>query len=612
MNQELKRVYAGFMISVIFLLFFVPMVLPLGTVSAQSGYSIISVDHTVEVMYTGQILIRDTIHVSGQVTDGFMIGLPSTFSSDILKVVAYDDNNSYQVNTGVQLGGQSGFYGVSVDFNGNTPSVFTVSFILSSNSLNYETYSNYYSLDYPAYPSLTQSAAACNVTITLPSNPGTFNITKSDGFVDGNNYGVANLAAYTDIEGLAYFDVAYGTLDVTSINQLTRNINISPSGAVSVSDSYNLMNIAAIPMTSFVVGVPTSATNVLVRDQFGRSLTTEVAGTISYGSSDPTHDASLVNATLVSYLTSGQSTILTADYNLPSATLQGSQYSLNDFRLYPDFFNYVYNATFTFNPPEGATIVSPKLSSVGASSTLTRNSFQDTLTISKSGISYEDYNIPDVTVVQFSYDYNPVWASFRPTFWLSSIAAIGCGVIFFYRRRKSTEKEETAPKTKKLSSPQQIASTQQMTAVESVTAQRISADDIKEFTEAYEEKKQLVADMKSLESRAQKGKIPRRQYKVQLRASEVHLEAINKHIDRLKQALRNSGSANADLVKQLDSAEEDLADADGNIKSLDSRQKTGEISLETYKEDIGDYQKQKEKAESAINGILLRLREKTR
>jgi geranylgeranyl pyrophosphate synthase len=36
------------------------------------------------------------------------------------------------------------------------------------------------------------------------------------------------------------------------------------------------------------------------------------------------------------------------------------------------------------------------------------------------------------------------------------------------------------------------------------------------------------------------------------------------------------------------------------------------ILLETYKEEIGDYQKQKDKAESTVNGILLRLREKTR
>jgi chromosome segregation ATPase len=137
-------------------------------------------------------------------------------------------------------------------------------------------------------------------------------------------------------------------------------------------------------------------------------------------------------------------------------------------------------------------------------------------------------------------------------------------------------------------------------------------DDIKEFTDAYDERKQLNTELKSLDSRAQKGKIPRRQYKVQRKSIKTRLETLARTIDRLKEAFRNSGAANADLMRQLDSAEEDLIDAEENIESLETRQNTGQISLETYKENIGDYQKQKEKAESAINGILLRLREKTR
>ena len=36
------------------------------------------------------------------------------------------------MNLGVQLGDHSGFYGATVNFNGNTPSVFTVAFVLSN------------------------------------------------------------------------------------------------------------------------------------------------------------------------------------------------------------------------------------------------------------------------------------------------------------------------------------------------------------------------------------------------------------------------------------------------------------------------------------------------
>ena len=185
------------MITVSLLLVSLPIVLPSGGVFAQTtGYSITQVDHQVTVMYSGQVVIQDTIHVSGQVTDGFLIGLPFKYSTDILKAVAYDSNNVYQVNLGVQLGNQSGFYGAEVNFNGTSPSVFTVAFVLS-NSLLTQIDANDYTLNFPAYPSLTQNVASCNVTLTLPSTPTSITITKSDGVVNSENYVVQNLPAYT-------------------------------------------------------------------------------------------------------------------------------------------------------------------------------------------------------------------------------------------------------------------------------------------------------------------------------------------------------------------------------------------------------------------------------
>jgi hypothetical protein len=151
------------------------------------------VDHQVEVMYSGQIVIRDTIHVYGQVTDGFTIGLPSKYSAYILKAVAYDENNIYQINLGVQLGDRSGFYGAEVNFNGKSPSDFTVAFVLSNSLITFDQYTSVYTLDFPAYPSLTQNVANCNVTLTFPSTPTSTTITKDDGEVDTNKLGGIHL-----------------------------------------------------------------------------------------------------------------------------------------------------------------------------------------------------------------------------------------------------------------------------------------------------------------------------------------------------------------------------------------------------------------------------------
>ena len=597
------------MIAVSLLLVFLPIAMT-GTVLAQTtGYTITQVDHQIQVLYTGQVVVQDTIQVSGQVTDGFMIGLPAQYSNDILSAVAYDSNSVFQVNLGVQLGSRSGFYGAKVNFNGQTPSVFTIAFVLS-NSLIAQKDTGDFTLSFPAYPSLTQDVGSCNVTLTFPSTPRIITITKSDGDVDTENYATQNLPAYTYSIGLATVQVANGTIQLADITQLNRQITIGPTGQVSASDTYTIINNSTYTMANFILDVPASASNVVVKDETGAALSIE--------SSLASTNVLQENATLVTPSSTGQSTILMADYNLPGATIQGSQYTLSNFKLFPDIKYYVDQASLTFNPPEGAKIITPKLSSLDMSSTLTRNAFQDTLTIIRDGISNLDYSLPQSNTIQISYTYNPVWVSFMPTLWLSLVAVIGCVGAVIYQNRKPGEKERAVTRKATVSTPKptSVASTEQVKSGEpgAVTpiSQRITGESIREFTESYEDKKRLNAELRSLDVRAQKGKIPRRQYKVQRRAIEVRLETISRNTNRMKETLRSSGSAYLDIVKQLDSVEEDLAETENNIKNLEDQQSRGEISIEAYKRTIEGYQKRRDKAESTLNGILLRLREKAR
>ena len=589
-------------ITVSLLLVSLPIAFLSGGAFAQStDYTINQVSHQITVLYTGQVVIQDTIYITGQVSNDFLIGLPAKYSTDILKAEAYDSNNIYPVDLGVQLGTQSGFYGAEVNFNGNSPSVFTIAFVLSSSLLT-QTDANDYVLNFPAYPSLTQSVAACNVTLTFPSTPTTITITKSDGTVDSESYATQNLPAYTYSAASAAVKMYNGTLQLADISQLNSQITIDPAGKVTASDSYQIIDNSTFTMNTFVVDIPSAASNILVKDETGTVLST---------STSRSNSIFLANATLSTPLSSGQSTTIIASYNLPSATIQGSQYTLSNFKLFPEFNYYVDSASITFNPPEGATIITPKLSSIDSSSTLTRNSLQNTLTITKDGVSFVDYGLPGNNTVQFSYNYNPVWVSFLPTLWVSLLAVIGCIGAVVYKRRKPIEKETAKTRREKSSIPRHtITSPAQVRGAEPIAGQRITPEDVRVFTDAYEDRKRLNAEIKSLDMRAQKGKIPRRQYKVQRRAIEIRLETLSRNTSRLKEVFRSSGSAYADLMKQIDSAEANLAAADENINKLESQQVKGEISMETYKKNIADFQKQKDKAESAINGILLRLREK--
>jgi len=591
------------MIAVSLLLISLPIVLLSGGVYAQTtGYSITQVNHQVTLMYSGQEVIQDTIYVSGQITNGFVIGMPFGYSAYILSAVAYDANNIFQVNLGEQIGNQSGFYGAEVNFNGASPSVFTVAFILSNGILSQQG-ANDYTLDFPAYPSLAQNVPICNVNVNLPTSPVTISIAKNDGAVSAENYVKQNLPAYTYIPATATIEIYNGSVQITNINQLNRQITVDPAGKVTASDSYTIINNSTFALTSFVLDLPSNAANIVVKDENGAVLATKTTASST--------GILLANATLTTPISHYQTLILTANYNLPSATIQGSKYILNDFKLFQNFTYYVNHASFTFNPPEGATIITPQSSSLGPSSTLTRNTFQDTLTITKNEVCFVDYILPEGNTLQLSYNYNPIWVSFLPTFWVSLLAVIGCVGAVFYKKRKPIEKVPIKTRREKISPPQKVsgAPSEQAKRAEPMTGQRITTENLSEFTEAYEDRKRLKTEMRSLDARAQKGKIPRRQYKVQRRAIEIRLETITRNTNRLKDSLRTS-SVYADLIKQLDSAEANLEEAENNIKNLESQHSKGEISIETYKKNTTDNQKQKDKAESAINGILLRLREK--
>ncbi len=241
------------------------------TVSAQdAGYTIESVDHQIEVLYTGQVVIRDTIHVTGQLTDGFLIGFPYKYGSLVLKGVAYDANNIYPMSLGVELESRSGFYGTKVSFPNGSPEVFTVLFIFSNALVSQIT--NGFTLDFPAYPSFVEDAATCNVTLILPRAAALLNVTKSDGTVYTTNFVKDNLPAFTYSPAIATFNLPDVWLRIAEISTLDRKITISSMGAVDVSDSYRISNNQTNSLGFFEVGLSLNASNVVVRDEFGRNL----------------------------------------------------------------------------------------------------------------------------------------------------------------------------------------------------------------------------------------------------------------------------------------------------------------------------------------------------
>jgi hypothetical protein len=572
---------------IVLLAFSVAMLLPFSLnmqpVSAQGGsYSIQRVDHEVELMYSGQVIIRDTISISGQLTGDFLIGFPYKYGSYVLKGVAYDDNDVFPVSLGVQLADRSGFYGVEVSFPQGAPRVFTVVFVLSNSLLSLDSSADVHSLDFPAYPSFVKDVAQCHVDIAFPETPSTITVTKDDGEVSTTTFVRQDLPAFTYSPALANFSLPSGSLQIVNIKEVDRRITISPAGEIMAFDSYRITNNSPDSLGSLEIGLPLDASNVVVRDEFGRILTTDVL-TDSGGTL-------LANVTFISSVATSASTILKAEYSLPRVAEQSPHFTL-DLNLFPDFDYYVEKASVTVVPPEGARFLAPQLSSLDSSSSLIRETFQETLSISKEGVSKVDSAVPSEEALQVVYDYNPLWLSFRPSLWTWTLDVIGCVVVAVWKRPKA-------------SAPLRIAAPEASVV--------LSPDHVRAFTDAYEEKGRVNAELMALEARAQKGKLPRRRYKVQKRSLEVRLDTIAKNVAELKKIFRSAGGVYANLVRQLDVAETELVEVETNIRTVEVRHRRGELPLEAYKKSLVAFERRKEKAEASISGILLRIREEIR
>jgi hypothetical protein len=565
-------------------------------VTAQTGYSISEVEHTIGVLYSGNLVILDTVHVVGAVEDGFLIALPYTYSADVLKVLAYDGTNSYDVNVGVQLPGHSGFYGVSVNFNGATPSQFTVAFVLS-NSLTIDQGGGNFLVDFPAYPALTKPVDLVDVNLICPTTPTSITISKDDGNAASTRYIVKNLPAYTYATAEATLKFSPGTIQKATLQRLDRVITVTATGGVTATDSIQLINNASSALTAFIVSLPSDATGLDVRDASDTS--------ISYNTSQNS-GMLLVNTTFASPIPAGQTTTLTVHYNLPDATPQGSGYALSELQFFSKYQYVIQNATATFHLPDGATITSPTASALSSASTLIRSTYQDSLTVAAETLSYVDSFAPQERMV-LTYTYNPVWVSLSATFYASLAAALCVvgWVVYRWRWPKQTFRPISPP-------IRRGAVTTETPVYETVKGAQITPEIIHEFIGAYEDKKHLSSELHALDMKGLRNKIPRRQYKAQRSALEVRMAEIMHTLEQNKALFRGASGMYPDLVKQLEVAEADLTYAQDTLSTLEVRQSNGEISLETYKKSIIDAQRTRDKAELVINGILSRLREKIR
>jgi len=550
----------------------------------------VHVDHSIQVQDGGLVLINDTIGLSAKPGEhaeplqNVSLGFPFQYGANLDYCFAYDASNpDVQFEVALDVGlGRVGFYGIDVIFHepisvsdGKSYN-FTVVFVFSN--LVSPTTENSFKLDFPMYPSLTQEASLCDVTVTLPPNA---NYTESSLLGRGFYFNITSIDSRqvlnhtrSPLEDFTYEPawLTFTTTDsflIINVDEIRREITLDEWGRLLLSDFYHLTNEAEKELSEINIQLPQGAYGVSARDVLGDlSVVSEEENATTY-----------TNAT-ISFrvaLKKGETGKFAVNYQLPwkNYVNQSSWREFNlTFTLFEHFDWTIRKLAVTINLPEGAKF---QFSSINPYS-VQKSVFQETVTFVLYGVTpFHDLNF------SFSYGYLVFWASFRPTLWVGALVVILCAIAVVWR----------APRPP-------------------VPIVPIPPEDLRSFVTSYDEKRRILSELESIEQQVRKGKIPRRRYKVRKTTLEGRLSVLSRDLTDLRERIRKAGPRYANIMRQIEVAETELEGAETDVQRIGARYRRREISASAYRKLLEEYHRRRDRAKTTIDGVLLRLREEIR
>jgi hypothetical protein len=592
------------MLLFVFLLFsfFLPTFYANATISSSIGFEINQVEHVVRIEDGGLVIIEDTINISlvGESAQprNFPIGFPFEYSPHLVYCFAHNSSDPTErlevtLDTGL---GKIGFYGINVTLPANVfdKDSYTVTVVFVFSDLIYaeppilepDVYF-WWNLTFPIYPSLTQMASICNVTVIFPPVVGMVRAEWHSNLVEKGlnvsstsiDHGQVLQFSKTNLENLAsesawvrfyqFSPVEPFVFLMIDADEAKRDITLDNWGSISISDFYHLTNKGEWNLTNIKLRLPQYAFDVSWIDEAGHiheqpplegnATTPHINATISFGTS----------------VEKNEEIEFTVTYWLPWKEYV-TQSTWRNFNLAFNFFEreridwIIKKLSVTINLPNDADFQS---CSVPPQSV-------------EKLVSFSFHNVTSFHDLDFhlTYEYVIFWASFHPTIWVGLLVTVACVIAFLWR----------APKPPR------------------VPVIPVSTESLRSFVDTHERKASVIRELEMLEQQVRKRKIPRRRYKVRKKALEGRHSVLSKDLADLKEDIRKAGSRYASTMRQIEVAETELDETEAAIRRIELRYRRREISKETYRKLLEEYNRRKERAETTIDGVLLRLREEIR
>jgi len=358
------------------------------------------------------------------------------------------------------------------------------------------------------------------------------------------------------------------------MEEVNREIFISPWGIIKVKEDYLLLNLGYKAINTFTLKIPKAATNLYVFDDLGEIQGTKI---------DDQGESNYKTVTIVLYI--NRETLkpntnfeFNIEYDLPFE----NYVSLNWFEqsIQIDLLTTNYNF---LGKNQNINIIIEACSSINS---ITESPTAIMMSKGATTLSFLSETVCPLErkIVQFTFTIDVFDILLRPIIFILIISLIASIYVLVIKTRKKVD-----------------------TTV--LSTKYIPVNEIREFCSLYEEKNALTLETRLAEDDAKRKKIAKKKYKNILTKNDLKIDEIQKEITPFKKVLIETSDIFGTIVKRLDILEAERISVTDSIALLESRYRRGRLpSRAAYLKLSDDFIKRRKKIDKTIDKLIQQLR----
>ncbi len=359
------------------------------------------------------------------------------------------------------------------------------------------------------------------------------------------------------------------------IEEITREIFISPWGIIRVRENILLRNLGIKASRIILINIPGSANGLYISDDLGEILGVNVENTP--GTSSKTVSIELVANRVV--MLPNSSFRFNIEYYLPFENFSSNnwfQESININAL-TTTFDYLGKEQTINIIIDGCL----KIDDITDPPDAVKKS-QGMITM----VFFSDYVAPGENKrIQFTFTIDIFNLLLRPFIIIILIILIASVYVIVGKTRK-IDKDIAA-----------------------IKVQYIPVNEIREYCSLNEEKNALILEIRQAEDAAKRKKMAKKKYKNILNKNNAKIDEIQKEINPFKKSLIESGEVFENIVKRLDILEAERISVKDSLALLESRYKRGRLpSRAAYLKLSDNFKKRRRKIDRTIDKLIQQLR----